>query len=95
MYLHVADLLALGIQRIYDLLNRAGNGTHGDDDVLSFRIAVIVEQFVRTACQLADLVHIVFYDIRKAVVPGVIGFAGLEEHVRVGDGAADDRMFRI
>ena len=43
MYLHVADLLALGVQRVYDLLNRAGNGTHGDDDVLSFRIAVIVE----------------------------------------------------
>ena len=63
--------------------------------VFCVRSAVVIEEVVRTARQFADLVHVVLDNVGQALIPGVIGFAGLEEHIRVGNGTAHNRMFRV
>ena len=95
MHLDETDFLAFFTKFVNRFLDSTGDRTHGDDDVFCVRSAVIIEEVIRTTCQFTNLVHIVLDDIRQSLVPKVIGFAGLEEHVRIGNGTAHDRMFRI
>ena len=83
MYLQEAHLLALGVQVIDDLLGAAAHRAHSHDNALGVRCAVVVEEVVLTAGQLADLGHIVFYDIGQLGVGRVVGLAELEVDVRV------------
>ena len=90
-----ADFLAFFAELVDSFLDGTGDRTHGDDDVFCVRSAVVIEEVVRTARQFADLVHVVLDNVGQALIPGVIGFAGLEEHIRVGNGTAHNRMFRV
>ena len=94
-YLEEADFFAVFAEFIDRFLDCAGNGTHSDDDVFSIGSPVVIEEVVRTARQFTDLIHVVLNNVRQTLVPEVVSFAGLEEHIRVGNGTAHDRMFRI
>ena len=95
MNLDEADFLTFFAELVNRFLDGTGDRAHGDDDVFCVRSAVVIEKVVRTARQFADLVHVVLDNVGQALIPGVIGFTGLEEHVRVGNGTAHDRMFRV
>ena len=94
-YLEEADFLAVFAEFVDCFLDSAGNGAHSDDDVFSIGSTVVIEEVVRTARQFTNLIHVVLNDVRQALVPEVICFAGLEEHIRVGNSTAHDRMFRV
>ena len=68
-----ADLLALGHEVIDDLVQGLADGAHGDDDVLGLGIAVVVEELVVSAGQLADGVHLLLHDLGQGVVGAVAG----------------------
>ena len=93
--LHIARLLALRVQGVHRFLNRACNGTHGDDDRFRIGCAVIVEKLIFAPCEHADLLHVFIDDLRQPVVPEVARFFGLKVHVRIRYGTAHDRVFRI
>ena len=76
VYLQEAHLLALGVQMVGDLLCAAAHGAHGHDDALGVGRAVVVEQVVLTAGQLADLSHVVLHDVGQLGVGRVVGLAG-------------------
>ena len=86
---------AMGIEGIGDVLADIGDGTDGDDDTVSVRCAVVVEEVVASSCDFGNLVHVVLDDIRQGVVEGVRRFAVLEVDIRIFCGAADDRMVRV
>ena len=77
------------------LLDGLVDGTHGDDDLLGIRCAVIVEQLVIRADLGIDFVHVLLNDGRHRVVGGVAGLTGLEEQVGVLRGAHLTGMCRI
>ena len=83
VYLQEAHLLALGVQVVDHLLGAAAHRAHSHDNALGVRCAVVVEEVVLAAGQLADLGHIVFYDIGQLGVGRVVGLAELEVDVRV------------
>ena len=83
MHLQEAYLLALGVQIVDDLLSAAGHAAHGYDDTLGIRSAVVVEQVILTAGQLADLRHIVLHHIGQLGVVGVVGLPQLEIDIGV------------
>ena len=83
VYLQEAHLLALGVQMVDDLLCAAAHGAHGHDDALGVGRAVVVEQVVLTAGQLADLSHVVLHDVGQLGVGRVVGLAELEVDVGV------------
>ena len=83
VYLQEAHLLALGVQVIDDLLGAAAHRAHSHDNTLGVRCAVVVKEVVLAAGELADLGHIVFYDIGQLGVGRVVGLAELEVDVRV------------
>ncbi len=83
VYLQEAHLLALGVQVIDDLLGAAAHGTHSHDDALGIRCAVVVEQMVLTAGELADLGHVVLHNVRQFGISRVVGLAQLEVDIRV------------
>ena len=89
------DFFALAHQEI----NRFGGGlcagTHQDDDAFCILCTVVVKQLVRTAGNLADLVHVMLYRVRNGGNLGVTCFTALEEDVRIYGGAAGCRMLRI
>ena len=82
-YLEEADFLAVFAEFINRFLDSTGNGAHSNDDVFSIGSAVVIEEVVRTAGQFADLIHVVLNDVRQALVPDIVCFAGLEEHIRL------------
>ncbi len=95
MYLQESNLAAFPSQSIHCLLDRASDGTHGDDDICSFRIAVVVEQFVITSCDLIDLVEIFFYDVRQIIIILIICFSDLEVDIAVLYGVSQCWVFRV
>ena len=90
-----ADLAALGVQLIHHGLDSVADRAHGHDDVGSVGCAVVIEQLVIAAGDLADLGQVAGHDFRDLFVEGVGGFPGLEEDVRVLVGAADHGMVGV
>ena len=80
---HHADLLAMGIE----IIDRGAAGledrAHADDDAFGILSAVVVEEFIFAAGQLADLAHVFFHNGGELIVEGVRRFACLEENIRV------------
>ena len=74
----------------YDIRAR----THADNHAFGVRIAAIVEEFVISAGQFADLFHVRLDNVGELVIIWVGGFFRLEEDVRVLRRAAHFRLFR-
>ena len=90
-----ADLLA-HFDHLVDSLGRdVAAGAHGNDDVLRILSADVIERLVRTASQLANLIHDFLDDRRGGQVVLVGSLTALEVDVRVLSGAAQVRMLRI
>ena len=77
------NLAALRCEVIDGLLDGIVDGAHGDDDLVSIRSAVVIEQLVVRAEFCIDLVHVLLDDRGHIVVSGVACLTGLEEDVRV------------
>ena len=90
-----ANLLAMRVEVIDDLLDDIAEGTHGDDDTVCVRCTVVVEQAVIRTELLVDLVHILLDDCGKLVVGGVARLAMLEEDVVVLMRATRVRMLGV
>jgi len=95
VYLEEAHLLALGVQIVDHLLGAAAHGAHGHDDALGIRCAVVVEQVVLTAGQLADLRHVVLHDVGQLGIGRVVGLAELEVDVGVIHQRTHTGIFRV
>ena len=80
--------LAFGNEVVDCFLDSLGHGTHGYDHAVGIGSAVVVEQMVFAACDLADFSHVAFHDFRHGLVVLVAGFTVLEEHVAVFGKAA-------
>ena len=93
--LHEADLLAVGVEVVDDLLSHVADGAHGDDDTVSIRGAVVVEQLVVGADLGIDLRHVLLDQLRHGVVVLVGRLTVLEEDVAVFMAAAHLRMLRV
>ena len=78
-----ADLLAVGVQVVDDLLERVAEGAHADHDAVGVGGAVVVEQAVIGAELGVDLAHVVLDDRGQRVIRLVAGLAVLEEDVAV------------
>ena len=94
-YLDNADLLALAHQVVDRLVDRLADRTHSDDDALSIRCAIVIEQLVVRADLGIDLVHVLSHDRRQLVIELVACLACLEEDVRILCGTHLARMVRI
>ena len=81
--LYNADLSACSIQVLNGLIDGLTDGTHRNDNVLSIRSAVVVEQLVVGADLLVYLVHVLFYNSGECIVVRVACLASLEEDIRV------------
>ena len=90
-----ANLFALCVELINNSANGFGSRAHDDDDIFRILSAVVVEQMIFTAGQLADFAHVILYDFRQSIVIGVYSLTGLEVNIRVLCGAADNRIIRI
>ena len=78
MDLHHAHLTPLSIEEIYRFLYRFGSGAHYHNDFLGIRRAIVIEQLVVPAGQLANLVHIVLNGVRNNGALDVGAFLALE-----------------
>ncbi len=87
-----SDFLAFFVQFVDGFLSSFSYGTHGNDDVFSFRITIVSEWSVVTSGDFADLSHVVGYDIRYVFVMSVSGFYTLEENVVIFIGTAGNRV---
>ncbi len=74
--------------------NRAGAGSHDDDDALGVGRAHVVEEMVGAAGEAREFVHDVLHDGRAGEIERIAGFAGLKEDVGILRCAAKDRMVR-
>ena len=83
MDLHHADLLAVGVHVVNDLLCHVADGAHGDDDAVSVGSAVVVEELIVGAQLLVDLAHVLLDDLGEILVVLVAGFTVLEENIAV------------
>ena len=90
-----ADLLAVGVEVVDDLLEGVAEGAHADDHAVRVSGAVVVEEVVAGAELLVDLVHVGLDHGRKVVVEAVAGLAVLEEDVAVLVGAARVRVLGV
>ena len=93
--LHQADLLAVGIQIVDDLLGHVADGAHGHDDAVGILSAVVVEQAVVGAQLGVDLVHVLLHHGGQSVVVLVAGLAVLEEDIAILMAAAHMGMLGI
>ena len=75
--------LPCSIQVLDGLIDGLTDGTHRNDNVLSIRSAVVVEQLVVGADLLVYLVHVLLYNSGKCIVVRVACLASLEEDIRV------------
>ena len=94
-HLDKADLLAMSVEVVDDLLEGVHEGAHADHDVLSLGITVVIEEVIVGAELLVHLVHVVLNDRRQLVVGGVASLTMLEEDVAVLMGAAVVRMLGV
>ena len=93
--LHQADLLAVGVEVVNDLLEHVAEGAHADDDAVGIGSAVVVEQAVISAELGIDLAHVLLDDGRQLVIGLVAGLAVLEEDIAVLVGAAGVRVLGV
>ena len=93
--LHEADLLAIGVEVVDDLLEGVAEGAHADDHAVGVCRAVVVEQVVAGAELLVDLVHVALDDLRESVIGGVAGLTMLEEDVAVLVGTTGMRVLGV
>ncbi len=77
------DLFALGVEPIHHFVNRFGARTHDDHNLLSFRVADVVEELVLASDSFAEGLHRVDDVACAGFVEGVDGLASLEESVRI------------
>ena len=89
------DFFAFGIQIIHSLFDDIADRTHGNNDPVGVFGAIVVEQMVFAAGQLADLAHIVFDNTGNRLIVRVGYFPLLEVNIRVLRGAANHRMIGI
>ena len=94
-HLHEADLLAMRVEVVDDLLGNVAERTHADDDAVGIGGAIVVEEAVVGAELLVDLVHVLLDDGGERVVGGVACLAVLEEGVVVLVRAACVRMLGV
>ena len=90
-----ADLFALGNQQLGYFFSSLSAGAHHNNNVFSIGSTGIVEQFVVTASQFADLAHVLFNDSRQCFVILVYSFTSLEVDIRILCSAADNRVVRV
>ena len=93
--LQEADLLAALVQVVHSLADGAGDGAHRNDQALCVGCAIVVEQVIFTAGQLADLGHIILNDVGQSGIVAVAGLALLEVDVGVVDHRAHARIFGV
>ena len=89
------DLFAFGVQIIYSFFDDVTDGTHGNNDTIGIRSAVIIKQVIFTTGQLFEFGHIPFNDFRQRVIVTVGNFAFLEIDVRILRCTADYRMIGV
>ena len=63
-----SDFAALCLKVVDGFLDCLGYGTHGDDDVLGLRVAVVCERTVLSSGEFADLAHVAGNDVRNLAV---------------------------
>ena len=90
-----ANLFALCVELFNNSADSFGSRAHDDDDIFCILSAVIIEQMIFTAGQLADFAHVILYDFRQSIVIGVNSLTSLEVNIRVLCGAADNRIIRV
>ena len=93
--LYQTNLLALCGQVVDNFLCYVADGAHSDDNALSVRCTVVVEQLVVGAQLLVYLAHVLLNDFRNCFVVNVGSLAVLEEDVAVFVGTTHNRMLRI
>ena len=94
-YFYKTNLLALCGQVIDNFLGDVADGAHRDDDAVSVRCAVVVEQLIVGAQLGVDLAHVLLNDSRNCLVVLVAGLAVLEEDVAVLVGTAHGWVLRV
>ena len=90
-----ADLLTVGVEIVDDFFGHVADRAHGDDDAVSVRCAVVVEQLIVGAQLFIDLVHVLFNNSGQSIIKLVAGFAVLEENIAVFVAAAHGGVLRI
>ena len=95
MDIQQADLLALGVQVIHNLLRRLADGAHRDNHALGVFCTVVVEQVMLTARDLREVRHGLLDELWNRIVVFVDSLALLEVDIRVLRRTANDRMIRI
>ena len=94
-YFYKTNLLALCGQVVDYFLGDVADGAHRDDDAVSVRCAVVVEQLIVGAQLGVDLAHVLLNDSRNCLVVLVAGLAVLEEDVAVLVGTAHGWVLRV
>ena len=90
-----ADLLAVGVEVVDDLLENVAERAHADDHAVGVGGAVVVEQAVISAELGIDLVHVLLDNGGQLVVGRVAGLAVLEEDVAVLVGTTGVRVLGV
>ena len=83
------------VEVVDDFLGHVADGAHGDDDTVSIRGAVVVEQLVVGADLGIDLAHVLLDQIRHGVIIFIGRLTVLEEDIAVFVAAAHLRMLRV
>ncbi len=91
MNLDDADFLALFNQIIDSFLDRVGGGTHDDNDPLGVFRPGVIDQFIFTAGELGELVHLFLYNRDTGRIIRVDGFTPLEVNIGILGGTTHDR----
>ena len=89
------DFLACSTQIINCLLDGITYRSHSDDNFLSIRSSVVVEQLVIGTDLSVNFVHVLLNDCRKSIVVRVACLTSLEEDIRVLSRTSLTRMIRI
>ena len=69
--------------------------THSDDNPICILSSIIIEQSVFTTCNLADFVHVFFYNSRYCIIERIRRFSVLEEVIRILSHTTSYRFLRI
>lgn len=74
---------------------RVADRTHGDDDLCSFRIAVIIERFVICSYLGVHFVHVLSDDVGSSQISRIAGFPVLEKGLGLFGRSHAVRMVRV
>ena len=89
------DFFALTIEVIDDFFNRFTHGAHGNDQPLSIRSTVIIEEMIFTAGNFRNFGHVSFDNVGQFLPVAIGHFALLEIDIRVLHRAFEHRMVRV